>query len=75
MEDLSLISFEDLISELSKRFDHMIFCGLLDSSQDYFDMKRRYFGSRATCIAAAEFIQDMIKEDLYETFKPNEDNT
>lgn len=71
MNDLSLVPFEDLMQELAKRFDHAIFCGLLDSDKDHIDMKRRYFGSRISCIAATELMQDAIKEDLYETYKPS----
>lgn len=74
MEDLALIPFDDLIIELSKRFDHSIFCGLKDSQKDIVDMKRRYFGSRIECIGAAEMVKDMIKEDLYATYKPSEED-
>ncbi len=61
MEDLSLVSFDDLMAEINKA--------------NVFTMKRRYIGNRSVCIAATELMQDLIKNDLYETFKINPEET
>lgn len=75
MTDLSLIPFDDLMEEIGKRFDHAIFVGIVDKEENIINMKRKFFGSRLICLAACDTMKDVIKDDFYETYKPDEEDT
>ena len=49
MNELSLISTDDLIAELLNRHDHAIFMGLKNPRQDEVTTVRRWKGNSITC--------------------------
>lgn len=74
MSDLSLVPFEELMGEVHKRFDSAIFVGIIDKAPNVFNIKRLFKGSRMSCIAVCDLMKDVIKDDLYNTWKKDEED-
>jgi hypothetical protein len=57
--DLSLVSFDDLIAELHKRFDIFIFSGMQfrKIGSEELHTVRRWAGNKATCAGLASQLQ------------------
>ena len=67
MTDLSLVSVEDLFTELAKRFDGSIFYGIQKNPKNngdsvYYD---HYVGDQATLIGLCEILKEKIKDDFF----------
>ncbi len=65
-EEIGLIPTDDLIKELEKRFEHMIFAGIRVGyeSSERTRTKRYFNGNYATCSGLCSLLQGMIWEAL-----------
>ena len=71
--DLSLVSLDDILEELKKRFDSCIFAGVRNTREDRVNMERQYFGDRFVCVALCEMVKELAKDDFFETYSKPED--
>ena len=62
MSDLSLISTDDLISELESRHDASIFAAIQNRTQETSWYYRRWDGGNIPCLGLARFIGRRIEE-------------
>ena len=74
--DLSLISFDDLMEELKKRFHGYIFHGVKNQTKEENQYFADYYGGKCTCIGLCKLLEakitDQAKEEL-EHLPPGED--
>lgn len=70
--DLSLVSLDDLLMEVDKRFDHWIFCGqqLGIGGPDHVFSMRKWRGGSAACAGLASQMQIAI----YDAFQEQQKN-
>ena len=70
--DLSLVSVDDLIAELDRRFDHWIFSGMQVGigKKDQYTTLRKWRGNPATCCGLASQTQMGIYDTYMETQTP-----
>lgn len=64
MNDLSLVSTDDVLKELSKRYDSLVFIGLFDRTKDNY--RRDFFsaGHTVTCLGLAAIINQWSREQM-----------
>jgi len=72
MVELELISTDDLITEMSNRFEHFVIAGLQTgyAGKDNIATKRSWKGNLATCAGLASQLQHAINEDQFKTGEP-----
>ena len=60
--ELSLVPIDDIISELSNRYEHFVFSGMQIGigGKDKILTLRKWFGNTATCIGLASMLTDAI---------------
>lgn len=61
-EELQLVSYEDLISELESRFDICIFAGIKHPIEKDEEASISYHGGKFACIGLCIHIIDMLKK-------------
>lgn len=66
MTDLSLISFDDLLAELYKRYDACVVITRRLLSKDDEDVACHYHGGKATAIGLCETLKRGLLDDLCE---------
>ena len=66
--NIELVSYEDLIGELKKRFDTFIFHGIQRKTQDIDTYKLDYHGGKATCIGLTEVLKKTVLNEIIEDF-------
>ena len=64
MNDLSLVSTDDMLKELSKRYDSLVFIGLFDRTKDNY--RRDFFstGHAVTCLGLAAIISQWSRDQM-----------
>ncbi len=74
MNELSLVSTEDLMTEVTQRFNASIFMGVQSKTKHNQDTYyRRWSGGDATCIGLVKLLGRIIENDyLKETENKNE---
>jgi hypothetical protein len=72
--ELSWATTDELIGELLGRFDHVVFCGLLNPNGDNCEVKRRWKGNSHTCTGLAHDVALVILESFYERMESDEDD-
>lgn len=73
MNDLELVSTDDLLDEIMKRFDHVVFIGRKDGAEEPNVYHRRWAGDYHTCIGLSHDMQDRILSDLIEIEEDEDD--
>jgi len=66
MQDLTLVSLDDLLEEINKRFDIWVFSGMQlrgRESQEIVTM-RKWRGNSATCVGLASQLQFIINDQF-----------
>jgi hypothetical protein len=59
--DLSLVPTEEMINELQKRFDHIVFTALkIQDSRNNYIALRRFNGHRIVCIGILDLMKKII---------------
>ena len=61
MSDLRFTATEEMITELQKRFDEMIFLGAAQKTQKTEDMTISYSGSYHACVGLVEIARTAMK--------------
>lgn len=61
-KDLSLVSVNDLIAELMKRHDAVVFAGKIHRSALQYTVTRRWNGHRDTCLAMCSNLESLIND-------------
>lgn len=65
MNDLSLVSIDNIITELSNRYEHFIFSGMQTGigGKDKILTTRKWGGNSATCVGLASMLAGVISSD------------
>lgn len=71
--DLSLVSTDDMLDELAKRNDAMIFAAYQNRSEDVAWYQRRWHGGNIPALGLARFIQLRIQQACDEMDKVPDD--
>lgn len=72
--DLSLVSMDNLINEINKRFDFWIFSGMQIRDQDSKIVTlREWRGNSATCAGLASQLQIVIADQYFNNEKNGDD--
>ena len=61
-EELQLVPYDDLMSELESRFNICIFCGVKNLNQKEEDAHLTYHGGKFACIGLLVHLIDMLKK-------------
>lgn len=73
-KDLSLVSMDDLINEINKRFDVWIFSGMQIRDRDTkIATLRKWRGNSATCSGLASQLQIVIADKYFNDEKNGDD--
>jgi len=62
--DLELIDTKDLLAELVKRFDGVVFCGINDTTPHQWCSNTKLEGNAITCLAAGQILQARLAEKI-----------
>jgi len=62
--NLELIETIDLISEVARRFDHTVFCGIRNFGNGHNEVCRHYEGNHHACMGAAFDLLSMVRDEL-----------
>lgn len=65
-QGLSLVTTQQLLTELCGRFDHVIVCGVKVTGPEDMQLLRKWRGNGITALGLSKFIEDRILEDIYE---------
>ena len=69
MTNLSLIPLDDLLNEVSNRFDGFIYMGVQSNTKSNLDTYHRsWAGGSATCLGLCDLLHGIIEKD-YDTNK------
>lgn len=68
--DLSLIPLEDILKELFKRHDSVIFAGVIHKNVSQYTVTRRYYGHRYSCLALCSNLTSIINDDENKSLGP-----
>jgi len=60
--DLELVDTKDLLTELCRRFDGVVFCGIHDETPDEWASQTKLEGNAIACLAAAALLQARVVE-------------
>ena len=66
MNDLQLVSYNELIAELESRFDICIFAGVKKPEQNIEEANLSYHGGKFVCIGLCVHLIDMLKKKCAE---------
>ncbi len=69
-QDLSLVPVQDLLAELFKRHDSVIFAGVIHKSAQQYTVTRRYYGHRYSCLALCSNLSSVINDDENKSLGP-----
>ena len=63
--NLQLTSTDDIVKELTQRFDHCAFVGMRirDEKKEFEELTRRFNGNHHTCIGLCKDLEDYILGD------------
>lgn len=61
-KDLSLVPLDDLLSELFKRHDSVIFAGVIHKNALQYTVTRKYYGHRYSCLALCSNLASVIND-------------
>ena len=64
--DLSLVSIDEIIDELNKRYDHFIFSGIQVRGEDDLVTRRSWKGNSATCQGLCFQTQYFINKEVFD---------
>lgn len=74
MSDLALVSSDDMLDELAKRNDAMIFAAYQNRTDDESWYVRRWHGGNIPALGLARFIQKRIEESCDKMDQIEEEN-
>lgn len=64
--DISLVSTDEMLDELSKRFDALVVCGIKNLTDKNDSMVRHYSGNTMCCLGAIQVLNDCVLQGLYD---------
>lgn len=72
MEDLSLLNTDDMINELAKRMEHMVFIGMRTNVKFKGDVvyHRKHIGDGHICVSLCEQMKLMFIHNIIADLKP-----
>lgn len=68
--DLSLIPLEDLMSEIFRRHDSVIIAAVVHKSAIQYQVTRKYYGHRYSCLALCSNLEHLINIDENKSLGP-----
>ncbi len=69
-QDLSLIPLNELLAELYKRHDSVIFAGVIHKNANQYTVTRKYYGHRYSCLALCSNLTSIINDDENKSLGP-----
>ncbi len=69
-QDLSLVSINDMLFELFKRHDSVIFAGVIHKNSKQYTVTRKYYGHRYSCLALCSNLTSIINDDENKSLGP-----
>ncbi len=69
-KELEVCPTKELINELQKRFEHMVFVGRKKSKSVGNDYIQRWNGDLVTCIGLCSMVKLSVLDDLNDQMKP-----
>jgi hypothetical protein len=68
--DLSLISLDDIVQEIFRRHDSVIIGALKYKDVAHYNVLRKYYGHRHSCLALASNLASLINNDENKSLGP-----
>lgn len=68
--DLSLISMDELMNEMFRRHDSVIIAGVVHKTAAQYQVVRRYYGHRYSCLALCSNLASLINADENKNLGP-----
>ncbi len=69
-QDLSLVPLSELLAELYKRHDSVIFAGVIHKNANQYTVTRKYYGHRYSCLALCSNLTSLINHDENRSLGP-----